>query len=158
MASVYVETSIFSYASARRASDLHVQVRQDDAKRWWDECAPKFDLFISQAVLDEAARGDSAAARDRLEMLAGLTLIPLNDDVIRVASELLKQHLLPEKASADALHVAAAAVGDVEYLLTLNCKHIANALMLPRIYRTLESLGVPKPLICTPQEFFADEP
>jgi predicted nucleic acid-binding protein len=150
--------SIISYAAARRSTNLHVQVRQDDARRWWDECAPKFDLFISQAVLDEAARGDPMAAHERLEMLTGLTLIPLNDEIVRVATELLKQHLLPEKASADALHVAAAAVGKVEYLLTLNCKHIANALMLPQIYRTLETLGVSKPLICTPQEFFADEP
>jgi predicted nucleic acid-binding protein len=158
MASVYVETSIFSYASARRAIDLHVQVRQDDARRWWGECAPKFDLFISQAVLDEAARGDAGAAKERLALLAGLPLIPLTDDVLRIAQELLNRHLLPPKALADAIHVAAASVGNVEYILTLNCKHIANAMMMPQIYRTLESLGVPKPLICTPQEFFADEP
>lgn len=59
---------------------------------------------------------------------------------------------------ADALHVAAASIAEVEYLLTLNCRHIANAFMLPRIYTTLESLGVGKPLICTPQEFFGEEP
>jgi predicted nucleic acid-binding protein len=154
---VYIETSIVSYATARRSREKHVQVRQEDAQRWWDEFSPRFELFISQAVLDEAARGDPQAAQNRLEMLHGLPLIPLTNDVIRVAQELLSRHLLPEKALADALHVAAAAIGEVEYLLTLNCRHIANALMLPRIYSTLEFLGVSKPLICTPQEFFGDK-
>lgn len=157
MPTAYIETSIVSYAVARSSNERHVLVRQEDAIRWWDEYSRHFELFISQAVLDEAGQGDPAAAEQRLEMLQGLPLIPITVDVIRVARELLDRSLLPEKASADALHVAAAAVGGVEYLVTLNCRHIANAHMLPRIYQTLEELGVPRPLICTPQEFFGDE-
>ena len=90
-------------------------------------------------------------------MLDGIPLIPINNEIQRVAAELLTRHLLPEKASVDALHVASAAIGAVDYLLTLNCRHIANAHTLPGIYRTLEELDVSQPLICTPEEFFGDD-
>jgi predicted nucleic acid-binding protein len=157
MPTVYIETSIISYAAARPSNDPHVLVRQEDAKRWWDEYSRQYDLFISQAVLDEAGHGDPAAAKQRLQLLQGLPLIPITAEVIQVARELIDRSLLPEKASADALHVAGAAIGDVEYLVTLNCRHIANAHILPKIYQALEDLGVPRPLICTPQEFFGDD-
>ncbi len=157
MSTIYIETSIISYATARLSSDPHVLVRQDDAKRWWVEYSNRYRLFISQAVLDEASKGDDKAAQERLRMIEKLPVIPITDAVINVAKELLVRSLLPEKASVDALHVAAAAVGGVEYLLTLNCRHIANAHMLPKIYQALEEMGVSKPLICTPQEFFGDE-
>lgn len=85
-----------------------------------------------------------------------LVLVDVNDDVRRVAGELLARSVMPPKAAGDALHVAAAAVAGVDYLLTLNCRHIANARTLPRIYNMLEALGVPQPLICTPAEFLQD--
>jgi len=156
MASVYVETSIVSYATARASTLLRVLVRQKDARRWWDEYSSRYDLFVSQAVLDEASAGDAAAARQRLRMLRGIPQIPITDEVQSVAAQLLDRHLLPTAGSVDALHVAAAAIGAVDYLLTLNCRHIANAHTLPGIYRTLEKLGVSQPLICTPEEFFGD--
>lgn len=132
-------------------------VRQQDARRWWDECSSRYDLFVSQVVLDEASAGDPDASKERLRMLHGIPLIPVTDEVQRVAAELLSRHLLPAKASVDALHVAAAAIGAVDYRLTLNCRHIANAHTLPGVYRTLEDLDVPRPLICTPEEFFGDD-
>ena len=153
MLSVYIETSIVSYVTARRSLDPHILSRQEDASRWWEDYGPRFQLFASQAVLDEAARGDADAARDRLKLLVGLPLIPINEQVKRIAQELLRRSLLPENAAVDALHVAAAAVGGVDYLLTLNCRHIANAFQLPQVYRTLEELNVSQPLICTPAEF-----
>jgi len=156
MQTVYIETSVVSYAAARLSTETHQRVRQEDARRWWSEYASQYDLFISQAVLDEASRGDPAAARDRLQMLEGLSLIPTTNQVVETATELLLRSALPEKAGADALHVAAAAVGEVKYLLTLNCRHIANAHTLPQIYETLDELGLFRPLICTPQEFFGD--
>ncbi len=157
MPSVYIETSVVSYATAWPSSLPHVLVRQEDARRWWDEYSPRYDLFVSQAVLDEASAGDTAAAEERLRMLHGLPLIPISDEVRHVAAKLLTRHLLPANASVDALHVAAAAIGAVDYLLTLNCRHIANAHMLPGVYQTLEELGVALPLICTPEEFFGDD-
>ena len=70
-----------------------------------------------------------------------------------IAEELIRRSLMPAKAKLDALHVASAAAGGVDYLLTQNCKHIANAHVLPRVYDLLEELGLPRILICTPAEF-----
>ena len=65
--------------------------------------------------------------------------------------------ILPEKASVDALHIAIVAHHQIEYLLTWNCTHIANAKILPRIHEVLAVLGIPIPIICTPQEMVDDE-
>ena len=66
---------------------------------------------------------------------------------------LIARHLLPSKAAADAQHVALAAAAGVDYLLTWNCKHIANADLLPALYTTLRAEGFAPPLIVTPEEF-----
>lgn len=113
----------------------------------------KFELVTSQITLDEASDGDPAAAADRLKLLDGLPLIDINADVIALAKRLIDAHTMPEKAAADSVHVAAAALGGVKYLLTLNCRHIANAHELPRIYNLLDQEGFGQLLICTPAEF-----
>jgi predicted nucleic acid-binding protein len=154
--SVYIETSIVSHATARSSNDPVVQVLQTQARLWWDTQRGDFDLYTSQTVLDEAALGDASAAADRLRLLQDLDLVPVNDEVRRIAGELLARSLMPQKAAVDALHVAAAAVSGVDYLLTQNCRHIANAHVMPRVYAMLEELGVPRPLICTPAEFLED--
>ncbi len=153
MPTLYIETSVISHASARESSDPIVRAMQLQARQWWDEQRLSFDLYTSQIVLDEAALGDPSAAVARLAMLDGIALIDVSDDVLHIASELMKRSLMPPKAAADALHVAAAAVAAVDYLLTQNCRHIANAHILPRVYNALRSLGVSQPLICTPAEF-----
>jgi hypothetical protein len=104
-------------------------------------------------VLDEASLGDPDAAAARLELLAGVPLIPIDKRTETVAEELIARSLMPRNARIDALHIAAAAVGGAQFLLTQNCRHIANAHTLPRLYRTLEQLGLPGLLICTPAEF-----
>lgn len=163
MPSVYIETSIVSYATARLSADPAICVLQTEARRWWDTQRSLFDLYTSQTVLDEAALGDTIAAAERLKLLQDIDLVPINDRVREVAAELLARSLMPQKAAVDALHIAAAAVAGIEYLLTQNCRHIANAHIMPRVYATLEELGVSRPLICTPAEFLqgdndADEP
>ena len=90
-------------------------------------------------------------------MLDGLPLVPLGTDVDALANLILSNHLMPQKAAADAVHVAAAAIAGVNYLLTQNCKHIANAHELPRVYRLLEDQGYDQLLICTPAEFLGGD-
>jgi hypothetical protein len=105
-------------------------------------------------VLDEAAAGDADAARERLRLLAGIPLLALSDpQVDALGDALVAARLLPEKARADAAHVAVATVHRVDYLLTWNCKHIANAATLPAVYRLLADQGYTPPLIVTPEEF-----
>ena len=107
-------------------------------------------------VRDEAALGDPVAAAERLKLLNGIPLIPTGNPVERIADELIARSIMPEKARLDALHVAFAAVGRVQFLLTQNCRHIANAHTLPCVYSTLEELGFPKLLIYTPAEFLGE--
>ena len=126
---------------------------QQQARNWWSDERHKFDLVTSQLTLDEASAGDGSAASERHRLLDGLPLLDINSDVATLAGLLLAAHMLPQKAAADALHVAVAALGGVKYLLTLNCKHIANAHELPRVYKLLEREGFGGMLICTPAGF-----
>ena len=153
MDSVYVETSIVSHATATTSPDPAVLLLQRQARLWWARERPKFTLVTSQLVLDEASRGDPVAATERLELLAELPLIPVGERAETVAAELISRSVIPEKARLDALHVATAAVGGVQFLLTRNCRHIANAHALPRLYRALADLGCLGLLIYTPAEF-----
>ena len=153
---VYIETSIVSHATARSSADPATAVLQDQAKRWMDEQAIKYVLVTSQIVLAEAARGDPDAASRRLAMLAEIPVLDENPDADAVANALISRSLMPESARLDALHVATAALAGVQYLLTQNCTHIANAHELPRVYRLLDELGLGGLLIATPVEFLGD--
>jgi len=154
MDKLYIETSIVSYATAWPSRDITIAGLQQQARDWWANERHAFELVASQLTLDEAGDGDPAAAADRLELLDGLPLVEINEDVRSLAGRLIEAHTMPSKAEADAVHVAAAALGGVQYLLTLNCRHIANAHELPRIYEILAGEGFGQLLICTPTEFF----
>lgn len=156
MDTVYIETSIISHATARPSNDPLVALLQSQAHDWWLIERPKFNLVTSQLVLDEASLGDPIAAADRIKALAGIPLLPTDQRVEAVADELIARALMPPNARLDALHVATAAVGGIQFLLTQNCRHIANAHVLPRVYKTLAELGFPNLLIYTPAEFLGD--
>jgi predicted nucleic acid-binding protein len=153
MDKVYIETSIVSYATAWPSRDIQTAALQQQARDWWSIERPKFDLVTSQLTLDEASRGDTTASTERLKLLFGIPLLDIDADVQKLAGLLMSGHIMPQKAAADALHVAAAALGGVKYLLTLNCRHIANAHELPRVYKLLDDEGLGGMLICTPAEF-----
>ena len=114
-------------------------------------------MVTAQLVVDEAALCDPTAANARLDLLSGLDLLPADPRIETIADELIARHLMPENARLDAFHVATAAVGGVQYLLTQNCRHIANGHTLPRIYKTLDELGFPDLLIYTPAVFLGGD-
>jgi hypothetical protein len=122
-----------------------------------DKQRPLYELVTSQLVIDEAGMGDPDAASRRLQMLDGIPVLPVNADAETVADEIVGRSMMPRSARVDALHVATAALAGVQYLLTQNCKHIANARELPRIYRLLDELGLSGMLICTPIEFLGGD-
>ena len=150
--SVYLETSIIGYLTSRPSRDLITAANQQMTHDWWDDRRASFNLFISQFVMDECTGGDAEAARQRLDTLKGLPELDATEDVERLAAALIKGIPLPEKAGVDALHIAVATVHGMEYLLTWNCTHIANATMRPRIESICRSFGYEPPTICTPQE------
>jgi len=149
---VYIETTIPSYLAARPSRDLVIAGNQELTHEWWNEQRPSFDLYISQFVLDEVAVGDPDAARRRMDILAELNELEISDDAIRLTERLLHEGVVPPKAATDAAHIAIAAVNEMDFLLTWNCKHIANARILKKIYFVCETAGYSCPLICTPAE------
>ncbi len=152
MATVYVETSIVGYLRQRPSAHVVAAARQVLTRQWWEEERGKYELVTSQYVLDEAADGDPTLAAERLAALEGIPLLTLDPAIGGIAMEIVSRAILPPTAVVDALHIAISAHHNIQYLLTWNCKHIANARILPRIHRALADLGVPIPIICTPEE------
>lgn len=148
---VYLETTIPSYLAARPSRDLIVSANQKLTHEWWSR-RNRFDLFVSQTVIDEAGAGDAKAAARRLRWLRGLRRLDVTDACLSLGRSLLAGTPIPLTAATDALHVATAAVHRMNYLLTWNCAHIANAAMRPAIEHVCLSAGYNPPVICTPQE------
>ena len=149
---VYVETSIISYLAARPSRDLITAAHQQVTHTWWQERRPEFDLYASQVVLDEAAAGDPEAATRRAGLLAELPLLDITAEVAELAAALIERVPLPARAGADAAHIAIAAYHRIDFLLTWNSAHIANAEMRPRIEQVCRESGFPAPALCTPDE------
>lgn len=152
MAKVYLETSFIGYLTAWPRRDLLVAAHQQVTHEWWRTRRSGFELFVSQRVIDEAAAGDEEAARERLAVLAGIPLLDLNEEVARLAETLVSNGPFPEAAAADAVHVAAATVHGMDFLLTWNCRHIANAEMARAAAALCAESGYDIPVICTPDE------
>nr|VFJ96994.1 MAG: PIN domain-containing protein [Candidatus Kentron sp. LFY] len=124
---------------------------QETTKEWWDR-RTDFDLTVSEFVLIEVARGDPDAAAERLNALKAIPEIEVTEQAAIIAEKLLLEAPLPGKARVDALHIAVAAIGGMDYLLTWNCTHIANPAFRPKIESVIRSFGYSPPIICTPQE------
>jgi len=149
---VYLETTIPSSLSAWPSRDLVMAANQEVTREWWANRRVAFELFVSQAVIKESSAGDQDAATRRLELLRTFPRLDISDDVERLAAKLIKDVPLPLKAQVDALHIAVAAVDRMDYWLTWNCTHIANAALRTRIEAVCRSAGYEPPVVCTPQE------
>lgn len=150
--SVYIETTIPSYLTAWRSPELVMAANQEATRKWWDESRAKFELFISQLVIGEISNGDPEAVKRRIAVVEDLPELALTDKAEALAAKLLLGAALPQKAKADALHIAIATVHGMDYLLTWNCTHIANAIMRPKIESICRAAGYEPPVICTPPE------
>jgi len=153
---VYIETSIIGYLSARSSNNLILMANVEATRQWWDNRRSQFTLYISQVVLDEVAQRDSAIAAQRLEILRNFPLLEVDQAVQNLAAQFLSQSNLPPKASDDALHIAAATVYGLDYLLTWNCKHIANAQIQKKLVQISLNAGYELPTICTPYELMGE--
>jgi hypothetical protein len=150
--SVYLETTIPSYLTAWRSPELVMAARQQITREWWDTRRDDFELFISQLVVDEASAGDPDAAARRLAMIDGLPLLEPSEGTEELVAALIQSLALPPRAAADAAHIALAVGNGMDFLLTWNCTHIANAIYRPTIESTCRAYGYQMPVICTPEE------
>jgi len=148
---VYVETTVISYLTALPSRDIVQAAHQQITREWW-EGRDRFELFVSEAVLQEAGRGNAEAAARRLAALEGLPVLAVGAEVTQLAERFLQMNAIPAKAAIDAVHIAAAVVNGMDYLLTWNCAHIANAAIRAKIEHTCRSVGLQPPIICTPEE------
>ncbi len=150
--SIYLETSVIGYLAMRLSGVLRVAANQQVTRDWWDNHRQNYELYISRYVIDECSDGDSVAARERLVFLEGIPSLEVSDIAKTLANDLLTMVPLPPKAVIDALHISVAALSGVQYLLTWNCKHIANPALHARIEFVCRAMDCEPPIICTPQE------
>lgn len=149
---VYIETSIVSYLTARPSRDLRAATRQELTLEWWGRYAPLYTVYVSDVVVDEISDGDDEAAKRRLACIEGVPVLELSREAKAFSGHLAQVSGIPPKAAIDALHVAVAALSGMEYLLTWNCKHLANATIRRRLEAAVEDAGFYCPAICTPEE------
>src|SRR5262249_1669090 len=149
---VYIETTIVSYLAAKPSKDLVIAAHQQLTHEWWKNRRSQFESYVSQLVLREASAGHRHAASERLKVLTQLPVLEVTEESLELAREMVNKKALPQKAELDALHISIATVHGMHYLLTWNCKHIANAQMQPAISATCLSMGYEPPIICTPEE------
>jgi len=148
----YIETSVVSYLTARPSRDMVVAAYQEITREWWRNAPDRFDLVASQLVVAEAGSGDPGAAQVRLKMLEPIPLLDATPKAENLAQTLVDLEAVPRQAAEDAAHIAIAATNGVDFLVTWNFRHIANAAMRARIEQGCRQAGYEPPVICTPNE------
>lgn len=156
MPSVYIETSIISYLTARRSNDIRTIANQNTTIEWWEKSRQNFQLFISEFVRTEASQGDEEASRRRLEVIENLPILEVEEETLSLAKAFIRDGPIHKKSEIDAYHISVSTVNGIDYLLTWNCTHIANAAIRPRIESICRKYGYEPPIICTPLELMED--
>jgi hypothetical protein len=149
---LYLESTIPSYLAARPSRDLLKVARQKWTSDWWRTRRHDFEIFVSDIVRDEISAGDSEIAEKRIELVRLFERLAMSNKVIEMADALIHGGPLPVKAERDAAHIALSAVHGMNFLLTWNCTHIANAEMFPKMSEICQAHGFDCPIICTPAE------
>lgn len=156
MESVYLETSFIRYLVARPSRDVIVAGHPQTTHDWWANRKSAFECLVSQVVIDEASAGDPAEVRKRLEIIAGLLELEITASAEALAATIRKSGVFAPQFTRDAAHIAVAAVHAVDYLLTWNCKHLANAQIARRTAAVCQKAGHRMPVICTPDELMGE--
>ena len=155
---LYLETTIPSYLTARRSSLARIAADQQTTQDWWDFHRHEFELFISEAVIEEVSRGDAQMAALRVDVLRDLPVLRRTAKTELIEERLLREGIIPPKAEQDAAHLALAAVHGMDYLLTWNCTHINNVHTEHEIAAACLAFGCACPILCTPAELMPIDP
>ena len=149
---VYIETTVISYLTARPSRDLIIAAHQQITHEWWEKALPHFAVFISPIVLEEISRGDEQAAKLRLEGVSSFPLLEVLPEVRELAESYFSAMEIPEKARADSYHLALATWHGMDFMVSWNCTHIVSG----RVKKTIEEInstyGIRTPIVCTPEE------
>ncbi|MDO8723215.1 MAG: type II toxin-antitoxin system VapC family toxin [Syntrophales bacterium] len=152
MQSIYLETTIPSYLVAKLSSNIIVAAEQILTREWWEQSQTKYDLYVSEAVIDECSAGDPEAAQKRLELIRNMSVLAIKEEIVNLSMTYGAVLNLPERSKVDALHLALAVYYEMNYLLTWNCRHLAHGEVRSVIhnYNSIHSLF--EPMIVTPME------
>jgi predicted nucleic acid-binding protein len=149
---VYIETSVISYLTARPSRDILIAANQQVTQEWWQDRRPAFNIFISQLVAQEINSGDAEAIARRREAIAHCTYLDITPEAVNLAEKLIERKSIPKQAAEDALHIAVATISGMDYLVTWNFKHIANAALRANVELVCRLEGFEPPVICSPME------
>lgn len=147
---VYVESSTISYLTSRPTQNIVIAAKQKLTHDWWNQRG-KYELFISETVIEEITKGDLKAAEARLHIIDEFTILPLTETVDILTDALLESQAMPKKAKLDASHIAHAAIHDMNFLITWNQKHIATEKNRKMIEAIIEAFGFRTPRLFTPE-------
>lgn len=153
---VYIETTIFSFYHDARSSPSVVAMR-NWTREWWESHTHRYELLTSTAVLAELEKGEMPHRTESLAMAKELPAIPIEDAMIEIVEVYIKHRVMPAQPLGDALHLALASSHKVDYLLTWNCKHLANANKFAHIRRVNTLLGLPTPALVTPLQLIGGD-
>ena len=149
---VYIETSVISYLSAKPSRDLIVAAHQQITIDWWETALPRYDAFVSPIVLDEISRGAVNAIQARLEKVSSFPVLEVLPEIRNLADTYFSELDIPEKARADSYHLAITAWHGIDFLVSWNCTHIVNGRIKMLIEEINARQGIRTPIICTPEE------
>lgn len=153
---VYIETTIVSYLTGNPSRDIIIAAHQQITAEWWRSKRRLFDLYASQLVVRESEAGDEVKSEERLKALEETKLLEITEEALVLAGVFVGKGAIPQEAGEDALHIAIAVVNGIDYLISWNCKHIANAKMRGKIDQLCLSQGYEPIIICTPEELMED--
>ncbi|MBI4178642.1 type II toxin-antitoxin system VapC family toxin [bacterium] len=154
--SVYIETTIFSFYHDGRTSPAVVAMR-GWTREWWDRHRRKYDLVTSTAVLAELETGRLPHKLNALTMARRLPAIPVGEEMEEIVEVYIRHKVMPEDPLGDAMHLALASFHKCDYLLTWNCRHLANANKFDHIRRVNMLMGLDVPALVTPLELMGGE-
>jgi predicted nucleic acid-binding protein len=149
---IYIETSVISYLTSKPSRDLIIAANQQATQEWWGKNLAKVEVYISQMVVQEVSIGDDDAVSRRLQAIDGFPLLDITPQAVQLAEQLIAEKAIPRQAAEDALHIALATVNGMDYLLTWNFKHIANAVLRSKVEAVCRNHGFEPPIICAPFE------
>ena len=153
---LYLDSSVPSYWLPPERDDVIVQGRHLLTRKWWTEERSRFDVFVSQIVLDELAGGKRERAAERLALVKDFLVLDVDDEVERTARYYAQNMAMPSRNLRDAFHLAIASVHEIQYLLTWNYAHLANASKRTHIETLNRRLHLPSPVICSPEELMLE--
>ena len=149
---VYIETTIPSYITTDLSNDIIILGHQIITIEWWKTNKNYFDLYLSEIVIDEISKGDNKQAEKRIELIKDLKVLDFNKELEELGIKYFEYFKLPKKALFDAYHIAIAVYYQMDFLLTWNCKHLANAGIRTRLLEYNKKADLKTPDICTPEE------